>query len=498
MIMSVVFRFTVRGERDERELLDVREQDEREARDERTVRDERAVPGAVTALRHARSAMLVTGLLFAACAPRPAVEGADAADARPAAEAVAGNVDAGVGGGVGQATTPDSIFGPPVVPGLEVLLRDSAHLVRGKRVGFITNQSAVTSTGESGIDLLHASPDVNLVALYGPEHGLRGGIEGGVRIASGVDERTGVTVHSLYGSTQRPTPAMLRNVDVLLFDMQDIGARPYTFVWTMAMAMEAAAAQRIPFIVLDRPNPITARAEGPLMEMAMRNVAQAITGYYPVPLRHGMTVGEIARYINGEYGVGADLRVIPAKGWRGSRWFDDTGLPWIDPSPNIRTLDAALTYSGLVLFEATNLSVGRGTDAPFSFVGAPWLDPAALLRRVAPYDMPGVVFDTTSFVPRGEGWVPFRGERVRAVRFRITDRDAYRPVWMTLVLMSGIRAQHPQQFRITNTGMTQMLGSHWARQAVDRGDDPRDIWQRWEQELAEWAAIRDRYRLYPQ
>ncbi len=382
------------------------------------------------------------------------------------------------------------------VTGLEVLLRDSAHLVRGRRVGFVTNQTAITSTGASGIDLLHESPDVNLVALYGPEHGLRGGIEGGVRIESGRDERTGVTVHSLYGQTQRPTPAMLQGVDVLLFDMQDIGARPYTFVWTMAMAMEAAAQQNIPFMVLDRPNPITNRMEGPLMQMEMRNVGQAITGYYPVPLRHGMTVGEIARYINGEYNVGAELTVIPAAGYRGDQWFDETGLPWIDPSPNIRSLNAALTYSGLVLLEATNLTVGRGTDAPFDYVGAPWLDTRRLLERVAAYDVPGVTLDSAGFVPQGEGWVPFRGENVRAVRINITDRDAYQPVWLTLVLMTEIRRLHPDQFRITNEGMTQMLGSRWARQAVDRGDDPRQIWDRWQGELDQWKQVRDRYRMY--
>jgi uncharacterized protein YbbC (DUF1343 family) len=334
------------------------------------------------------------------------------------------------------------------------------------------------------------------VALYGPEHGLRGGIEGGVRIASGVDGRTGIPVHSLYGTTQRPTATMLRGVDVLLFDMQDIGTRPYTFIWTMAMALEAAAANGIPFIVLDRPNPITGRMEGPLMDMAMRTVAQPITGYYPVPLRHGMTTGEIARYVNAEYDIGAELTVIPAEGWRDTQWFDETGLPWIDPSPNIRSLDAALTYSGLVLFEATNLSVGRGTDAPFSYVGAPWLDAGRLLQRVSRYEIPGVHLDTTSFVPRGEGWVPFRGERVRAIRMRITDRDAYRPVWLSLVLLSEVRRQHPSEFRITNEGMTQMLGSRWARQALDRGDDPHEIWRRWEQELASWSAVRDRYRLY--
>jgi uncharacterized protein YbbC (DUF1343 family) len=383
-----------------------------------------------------------------------------------------------------------------VLPGLEVLLRDSAHLVRGRRVGFVTNQTAITSHGESGIDWLHASADVNLVALYGPEHGLRGGIEGGVKIEGGVDERTGVTVHSLYGNVQRPTPEMLRGVDVLLFDMQDIGTRPYTFVWTMAMAMEAAAAQRIPFVVLDRPNPITAAMEGPLMEMAMRAVSQAITGYFPVPLRHGMTVGEIARYINAEYDIGADLTVVPVSGWRSTDWFDETGLPWVDPSPNIRSLEGALTYAGVVLFEATNTSQGRGTAAPFSFVGAPWLDAPRLLERIARYDIPGVAFDTISVVPEGEGWVPFRGERVRGIRFRVTDRDAFRPVWMSLVLLTEMKRQHPNQFRILNEGMTQMLGSRWARQAVDRGEDADVIWQRWQQELADWNAVREKYRLY--
>jgi uncharacterized protein YbbC (DUF1343 family) len=236
--------------------------------------------------------------------------------------------------------------------------------------------------------------------------------------------------------------------------------------------------------------------EGPLMEMAMRNVAQAITGYYPVPLRHGMTVGEVARYINGEYNIGARLTVVPVSGLRHDMWFDQTGLPWINPSPNIRSLEAALNYSGLVLTEATNLTVGRGTATPFSYLGAPWLDAARLLQRVKEYDIPGATLDTTSFVPEGEGWVPFRGERVRAVRITVTDRNAYQPVWLTLVLMIEIRRQHPNEFKITNNGMTQMLGSQWARDAVDRGDDPRTIWRRWESELAAWDATRRKYLLY--
>jgi uncharacterized protein YbbC (DUF1343 family) len=386
---------------------------------------------------------------------------------------------------------------PRVLTGLEVLLRDSMQLVRGRRVGLITNQTAVTSTGESAVDVLHRAPGVQLVALFGPEHGVRGTAEGGAAVANAVDAKTGIPVYSLYGKTQRPTPEMLHGLDALLFDIQDIGARPYTFVWTMAMAMEAAAKQGIPFIVLDRPNPITARVGGPLMRMEMRNVGQPITGYYPVPLRHGMTVGEVAKYVNEEYHVGADLHVVPAAGWRGDMWYDQTGLPWVNPSPNIRSLTAALSYSGLVLFEATNVSVGRGTDRPFSYVGAPWLDVPRLLRAVAQYEVPGVRLDSTSFVPTGEGYVPYRGERVHAVELHVTDRNAYRPVWTALVLLSEIKRLQPDRFRITDEGFTQMLGSRWARQSFDRGTDPREIWKRWQGELEDWWKIRQRYSLYP-
>jgi uncharacterized protein YbbC (DUF1343 family) len=383
-----------------------------------------------------------------------------------------------------------------VIPGLEVLLRDSIHLVANRRVGFLTNQTAVTRDGRSGIDLLHESPQFELVALYGPEHGLRGGVEGGVVIDSQRDAATGLPVFSLYGQVQRPTPEMLQGVEVLLFDMQDIGARPYTFVWTMAMAMEVAASQNIPFIVLDRPNPITGEVEGPLMEREMRNVGQAITGYFPVPLRHGLTVGEVARYINGEFGIGADLTVIPVDGLDASMWFDETGLPWINPSPNIRSLEAALNYSGLVLFEATNLTVGRGTDAPFSYVGAPWLDVRRLMERVENYEFPGIALDTVRLTPAGEGYIPFLGESVRAVRIRVNDRDLHQPVWMSLVLLSEIKRLHPDRFTIGNEGFTQMLGSRWAREAFDRGDSPQSIWDRWETELAQWEELVSQYRLY--
>jgi len=386
-----------------------------------------------------------------------------------------------------------------VLTGLEVLIRDSLHLVRGKRVGLITNQTAVTSTGEHAVDVLARAPGVRLVALYGPEHGVRGTVEAGEHIGTQRDERTGVTVFSLYGDTQKPTAQMLRGVDVLVFDIQDIGARPYTFVWTMAMAMEVAAAQRIPFVVLDRPNPITDEADGPLMQMEIKTerIGQPITGYYPVPLRHGMTSGEVARYVNGEFRVGADLHVVPAAGWEGDEWFDDTGLRWINPSPNIRSLDAALKYAGMVLIEGTNLTVGRGTEAPFTYVGAPWMDAPRVLAAVRPYNLEGVRIDTVRLVPQGTGYIPYRGEQVRALRLTVTDREKWDPAYTALVLLTETKRLHPTQLKVENEGFTQMLGSKWARAAFDRGEDPRVINQRWQQELAAWMPIREKYRMYP-
>ncbi|WP_240978594.1 exo-beta-N-acetylmuramidase NamZ domain-containing protein [Longimicrobium terrae] len=383
----------------------------------------------------------------------------------------------------------------PVLPGIEVLLRDSLHLVRGKRVGLITNHTAVTRDGRTSIDVLHSHPEVRLVALFGPEHGIRGNVDGGDPVASGRDPRTGVPVYSLYGATQRPTAAMLRGIDVLLFDMQDIGARPYTYVWTMTMAMEEAARRGIPFIVLDRPNPVTSRAEGPLMQYDMRTRGPLITGAYPVPLRHGMTAGELARYVNGEYRLGTQLKVIPVDNWRGDQWFDQTGLRWINPSPNIRTMDAALAFSGLVMLETTNLSIGRGTATPFGYVGAPYIDNQELLRRVRRYNLPGVEFALAEFTPRGTDWMQFPNRRCRGVSLRITDRNAFKPVLTGLVFLSEIQKMNPSQLGMGP--MLQMLGSRWAPAAVRAGQDPREIYARWERENAEWNTVRAKYALYP-
>jgi uncharacterized protein YbbC (DUF1343 family) len=419
--------------------------------------------------------VLVTAATLAQRSPSPAPPAPDAAVSLPVAPAAA-------------------IEDTRVLPGAVILLRDSLHLVRGRRVGLITNHTAVTPDGRGTADLLHEHPEVRLVALFGPEHGIRGDIDGGAHIADARDARTGVPVFSLYGRTQRPTEAMLRGIDVLLFDMQDIGARAYTYVWTMTMAMEEATRRGIDFVVLDRPNPVTARVEGPLMQWEMRTRGPLITGHYPVPLRHGLTPGELARYVNGEFRLGTRLSVVPAEGWRGGDWFDATRLPWINPSPNIRSLDAAISFSGLVMLETTNLSIGRGTAEPFSYVGAPYLDGEALLRRVRAYDLPGVAFELAEFTPRGSEWMQFRDRRCRGVRLRITDRDAYLPVLTALVFLSEIQRSNPRDLGMGS--MHQMLGSEWAPAAVRRGDDPRRIYARWERENEGWQRTVAPYRLY--
>lgn len=377
--------------------------------------------------------------------------------------------------------------------GAEVLLRDSVHLVAGRRVGLITNPTALTHEGRHTIDLLDSHPDVWLATLFAPEHGLRGGVDAGVHIESGIDPVSRLPVRSLYGETVQPTRHMLRDIDVLVFDMLDISARTYTYIWTMTLAMEAAAEAGIPFIVLDRPNPLTGRPGGPLPTLEALRTGPAITGHYPVPFRHGMTPGEIARYVNSEFDVGADLRVIPLDGWTRDLWYDQTGLPWVDPSPNIRSLEAALNFSGLGSLEATALSLGRGTPEPFSVIGAPWLDVRALLPRLARHQAPGVEFRATRFTPNGEGWMQFRGRTVPGVELVILDREQYDPSLTALVLLTEIHRLHPRQL-----GMKSMkhVMDDWTAEEIRRGVEPREIAARWERAIAGWEQRTGNYRLY--
>ena len=375
-----------------------------------------------------------------------------------------------------------------VTPGIEVLLADSLHLVRGKRVGLITNHTGRDRRGTSSIDLLHRAPGVRLTALYGPEHGLRGVARGGAHIASTVDSATGIPVHSLYGATLVPTAAMLADVDVLVYDIQDVGARVYTYVWTMALAAQAA---KKPFIVLDRPNPLGDRVEGGVLEPAFRS----FVGKYPVALRYGLTPGELLRYLVGSGQVTADVTVVPMRGYRRAMQWEDTGLPWVSPSPNIRDPETALLYPGTVFFEATNVSEGRGTERPLRTVGAAWLtDAPAIARALEARRLPGVRFRATRRrVARGE---KFAGATIPMIDVDVTDRDAVRPADVGAHLLRAIYARHPTRFRWRGVGIEELAGSRALRRAVERGTVPA-LLARWERESAEFARAVERYRLYP-
>lgn len=379
-----------------------------------------------------------------------------------------------------------------VRPGLEVLVTDPSPVLRGKRIGLITNHTGIDRSGTSTIDLLAAAPDLKLVALFSPEHGIRGSAEAGEKVSSGTDERTGLPIHSLYGQSRKPTPEMLRGIEALVFDIQDVGARPYTYVSTMALGMQAAAEQGIPFVVLDRPNPITGAAvEGGVLDTAFAT----FVGMYPVPARHGMTAGELAQMFNREFGIGAELTVVPVAGWRRGAWFDETGLPWTAPSPNLRSLDAATHYPGTVFFEGTNLSEGRGTERPFEQIGAPWLRTADVIAAMNAHRLPGVRLEPVEMAIAATAG-KFPGQTVPAIRLVLTDRDAYRPVETSLRLIDAIHRLHPRELEWKVAHLDRLAGTDRLRKAVEAGTLPA-LLQEWETDAERFREVRAPYLLYP-
>ena len=381
-----------------------------------------------------------------------------------------------------------------VTPGITVLVRDSLHLIRGKRVGLITNHTGRDAAGVSSVDLIAHAPGVQLVALFGPEHGLRGIAEAGETVASSVDSATGNPVFSLYGATNVPTADMLANVDVLVYDIQDVGARTYTFAWTMALSADAAGRRGIPFIVCDRPVPIRGdRVAGGVLDTAYRS----FVGQYPVPLRYGLTPGELLRHLVRTKQVHAAVSVVPMQGWRRSMWYDETGLPWITPSPNIRTLDAALLYPGTVLVEGTNMSEGRGTDAPFQLVGAPWLnDISEIIHILAamPY-LRGVHLDSVSrTIGAGQ---KLAGQTIPMLRITVTQRDSVEPVRIAIALLATIRMRHPKALIWREAFVDKLAGTNRLRLAVDAAvSTALAIVPAWRYEARRFAEATREDRLY--
>ena len=364
--------------------------------------------------------------------------------------------------------------------------------LRGARVGLITNHSAIDRNRVSAIDRIASHPKLTLVALLAPEHGIRGTVADGVKIADEVDEKTGVPVYSLYASEDRgPTDAMLRDVDVLVYDLQEVGGRTWTYVSTMALSMKAAARKGIPFVVLDRPNPIG----GEIIEGAL--IAEGFTsfvGMYPIPARHGMTVGELAAYFNHAFGIGARLIVARAAGWDRRQWMDDTGLPWINPSPNLRSLAALSSYPGTVYFEGTNLTEGRGTDRPFEQIGASWLDAPAVAATMNGLYLAGVRFEpiTMDVLPTA---AKFKGETIPGIRIVITDREGYRPVRTALILIDVIKRRHPDRFA-WGPSIDRLTGSGKVKAAIDAGQ-LTPLLDAWDREADAFRRTRAPYLLYP-
>lgn len=386
--------------------------------------------------------------------------------------------------------------GRVVRPGLDVLLDERRDLLAGRRVGLVTSSSAITSGVVPAADALASA--CHLVALFGPEHGLYAHAADGAAVSSGVDRRTGLPVYSLYGAAKKPTAEMLRGIDLLLFDIQDVGARFYTYIWTMSYVLEAAAEQGIPLAVLDRPNPIGGRiVEGPMVEPGY----ESFVGRYAIPLRHGLTMGELAQLFNGECRIGADLTVVRAEGWQRDSWFDQTGLPWVPPSPAMPRPETATVYPGTCLIEGTNVSCGRGTTTPFECVGAPWVDGYRLADALNELSLPGVRFRPLFFTPMADR---HKDEPCQGVFLHVTDRDRFRPLRTGLHLVAALRALWPAGFAwLEGSGEGRpahfdlLIGNGRVRKQIEAGCPVDEIVRTWEKPLQDFDRLRQKHFLYP-
>lgn len=400
--------------------------------------------------------------------------------------------------------------------GVEVFLEERLDLVKGKRVGLITNPSGVDSQLRSIIDLFYKNPDINLVALYGSEHGLKGNAQPGEYVPFYVDKQYNIPVFSLYGQSRKPVPGMLKNIDqymrsfdtlieskipedlmiegldVMVFDIQDVGTRIYTYLATMAFCMEACAQNNIEFIVLDRPNPINGNIlEGPILEYPEYST---FVGLYPIPVRHGMTAGELAKLYNDKFlKKKVSLTVIPMKGWERGMWYDETSLPWVIPSPNMPSLHTATVYPGQVFLEGTNISEGRGTTRPFEIFGAPWIESQVLAEKLNALRLPGVVFREAWFIPT---FSKYKGESCGGVQIHVLDRNTYRPFESTLCIITTIKALYPDEFKFHPEYFDNIMGNSKVREALERGERVEEIIKNYQAELDHFTEFRKPYLLY--
>ncbi|TFH63791.1 MULTISPECIES: exo-beta-N-acetylmuramidase NamZ family protein [Peribacillus] len=378
-----------------------------------------------------------------------------------------------------------------VSPGIEVLLKEEKNVLSGKKVGLITNPTGIDSKLTSIVDLLHDDPDINLTALFGPEHGVRGDAQAGASVEYYIDEKTGLPVYSLYGKTKKPTPEMLKDVEVLVFDIQDVGTRYYTYIYTMAYAMEAAKENDIPFIVLDRPNPQGGESvDGPVLEPEF----SSFVGLYPIPLKHGMTVGELATLFNKEFKIGADLKVIKMKGWKRDMDYDDTGLPFVLPSPNMPTVSTTFVYPATGLIEGTNVSEGRGTTKPFELIGAPYINSDELAGKLNALRLPGVKFRAASFTPT---FSKHAGKLSHGVEIYITDREEFKAVPTGLYIIKTIQDLYPGDFEfLAANNFNLLIGNGWIMSRIKEGSTVNEILKEYQVKQDAFKKVRKNYLLY--
>ncbi len=386
-----------------------------------------------------------------------------------------------------------------VRPGIEVLLSDSIGLVLGKRVALLTNQTGVDRLGRRDIDLLRGTAGVRMVVILSPEHGLRG-LDDRPGLPDAVDSATGLPIYSLYGGTPLAAVGALDSVDVVLVDLQDVGARYYSYPPTAVVLMVEAARRGKPVVVLDRPNPIGGVAvQG---SVAPAHAVERVGDFLPIPMRHGMTMGELARYANDALGIHARLTVVPAVGWRRGMYYDDTGLPWVRPSPNLPTLESTIHYPGTCLFEGTNLSVGRGTVLAFQVVGAPWLDTGAVLPRLrgggrwAQEGLTGVEVSGVTFTPRAPTDGKYDGVELRGIRLRVTDRRQYDATRAAVLLLAAIHEVHADSLRFDPARFDRLAGGIELRRATLAARAPEAVWHAWDGPLALFRRQRAKYLLY--
>ena len=379
--------------------------------------------------------------------------------------------------------------------GCQRLFDDSIDLIQGKRVGLITNHSGVDDQLVATADRLHADERCTLIALFGPEHGIRGAAQDGEKVGTFKDPQTGVSAYSLYGETRQPSAEMLSEIELMLFDIQDVGVRFYTYLYTMSMSMEACAQHDIPFVVLDRPNPIGGSAcAGNILDVEYAS----FVGRYPIPIRYGLTVGELAHLFNGEFGIGVDLHVVQLQHWQRNQYWDTTCLPWVPPSPNMPTLDTAIAYPGTCFFEGTNISEGRGTTRPFEQFGAPFVDGPRLADALNEMQLPGVRFRPVYFQPSAS---KYAGEVCQGVQLHVVDRRVFEPIHTGFAALIALRSQCTGDFswRIPSGGIHNfdlLAGGDSLRGSIEAGFDADALIESWQDELAAFAALRQRYLLY--